>query len=63
VNDELIWLDLLLLDRFLDQFLRQFSAFAVGEHPADSAAAVDVDDRVKVVISPLLGQNGDRSSC
>ena len=38
---------------FADQFARQEGAFAVGQHPADDAAAEDVDDDVELEIAPL----------
>ncbi len=55
VNDQLIRRDLLFFDRFADQPLGQIGTLGMGQHPADGAAAVDVDDRVEVVIGPFLG--------
>ena len=55
VNDQLAGLDSLFFDRFLNQLFGQISTLAMGQHPANSAATVNVDDRVKVVIGPFLG--------
>ena len=54
VNNQLPKFYLLLLDRFSDQLFGQIGTLSVSEHPADGAPAVNVDDRVKVVISPFF---------
>ena len=54
VNDQLFGLHVLFLDRRFNELLGQAGAFAVRQHPADNAAAVDVEDHVQVVVSPFF---------
>jgi len=56
VDRELAALDVLLLDRLLDQSRGKGSALAWGNEPSDDAAAVDVEDHVQVEVVPL-GRN------
>ena len=43
---------------FADQPFGQEFAFAMGEHPADDVAAVDVEDHVEVEAGPLRRFSG-----
>ena len=54
VNDQLVRIDLLFFDCFLDQLLGQMSPLSMSKHPADGVATVDVDDRVEIVIGPFF---------
>ena len=61
MNGELARGNLVLADGLLDDFLGQFGAFTVRDHPAGNAAAEDVEDDVEVEVTPLdrAAQFGD----
>ena len=54
MNDQLVRIDLLFINCFLDQLLGQIGTLSMSKHPADGVAAVDVDDRVEIVIGPFF---------
>lgn len=54
VDDQLVGFDVLFFKRRFDQLLGQVGTLAIGQHPPDHAAAVDVDDHVEVIICPFF---------
>ena len=53
MDGKLIRLDALLAASSCKEFLGKLSAFAMGDHPAHSVAAEDIEHHVKVEVSPL----------
>ena len=54
VKDQLFGLDSLFFNGCFNQLLGQVGAFAMSQHPADHATTVDIEDHVKVVVSPFF---------
>ena len=54
VKDQLFGLDVLFFNGCFNELLSQVGVFAMRQHPADRAAAIDIQDDVKVIIGPFF---------